>query len=175
VKSKGEMTMKKIDDAIAKRKTANLISYCSVMLVICALMFTSAVAAFSDSPNAAQDALVAQENATTVARKEFSRLPSSAAERLNAIKDAKLRVLAQRAYRSMKALADNKSKEKEAALVKEFDQAYLALFNTTQAGGYQTCTFKCKSDAQKCQGACKKKYCGCKLTGFACFVAECVL
>ena len=75
----------------------------------------------------------------------------------------------------MKALADNQTKDKEAALVKEFDQAYLTLFNPTQKGGYQTCTFKCKSDSQKCQGACKKKYCGCKLAGFACFVAECII
>jgi hypothetical protein len=174
-KSKGEMTMKEVYDATVNRKTVNLVSFSLTLLVICALIFTSAFTAFSDSPNAAQDTMLAQENPTVVARREFSRLPASTTERLNAIKDAKLRTLAQRVYRAMKALADNKSKEREGALVKEFDQAYLALFNTTQAGGYQTCTFKCKSDAQKCQGACKKKYCGCKLAGFACFVAECIV
>jgi len=156
-------------------KTANFVSYALTMIVICGLLFTSATAAFTDARNSEQGTIVSEDSPTTLARREFSRLPSSAAERLNGIKDAKLRTLAQRAYRAMKALADNQSKDKEAALVKEFDQAYLTLFNPTQKGGYQTCTFKCKSDSQKCQGACKKKYCGCKLAGFACFVAECVL
>ena len=166
--------MKKIADSTDKRKTTNLAAYSFVFLVICALMFTSAVAAFSDLPNAGQTTTLAQESATDAARREFSRLPSKSGERLAAIKDAKLRAQAQRAYKAMKALADNGSKEKEAALVKEFDQAYLALFNPTQKGGYQTCTFKCKSDTQKCQGACKTRFCGCKLAGFACFVAECI-
>lgn len=167
--------MKKIDDAIAKPKTVNLAAYSLAILVSCALMFTSAVSAFSDLPNLAQATTLAQENATEAARREFSRLPSTSSARLAAIKDAKLRSLAQRAYKAMKVLAENNSKEKEARLVKEFDQAYLALFNLAQKGGYQTCTFKCKSDAQKCQSGCKKKFCGCKLGGFACFVAECIV
>ncbi len=167
--------MKKSDDSIGKRKPANLAAYSLAILVICAQMFTSAVQAVSEFPNAMQKPLLVQENATEAARREFSRLPSSSSARLAAIKDAKLRLLAQRVYKAMKALADNKSKEKEAGFVKEFDQAYLALFNPTQKGGYQTCTFKCKSDAQKCQSGCKKTFCGCKLGGFACFVAECVV
>jgi hypothetical protein len=169
--------MKKKADAIAKPKTGILASYSFALLVICALLITCAVPGFSDLPKAAQETTLAQkeESATEAARREFSRLPSTSSARLAAIKDAKLRSLAQRAFKAMKALADNHSKEKEAALVKEFDQAYLALFNPTQKGGYQTCTFKCKSDAQKCQGACKKRFCGCKLGGFACFVAECLV
>lgn len=167
--------MKKIADSIAKLKPANFAAYSFAFLVICALMFTSAVAAFSDLPNAEQaTALAHEESATEAARREFSRLPTSTSERLAAIKDLKLRAQAQRAYKAMKALVDNKTTAREAALLKEFDQAYLALFTPTQEGGYQSCTFKCKSDAQKCQSGCKKKFCGCKFTGFACFVAECV-
>jgi hypothetical protein len=59
-------------------------------------------------------------------------------------------------------------------LYQTFDQAFLALESTAQAGDPsepQTCTFKCKEDGNKCQEGCNKKYCGCKIATFGCVVA----
>jgi hypothetical protein len=142
-----------------------------VMAVVCALLWMTA----SAQPANQTSIKAKDDNPVAVARRVLSRMPISTAERIAGIKDARVRVAAERAYQSVKALADNRDKSKEDGFVKQFDQAYLTLVTEGQKGGYQSCTFKCKSDSQKCLDGCKKRYCGCRFTGFGCFIAECLL
>jgi hypothetical protein len=118
-----------------------------------------------------------EEDPAVIARRELSRMPSSTAERIASIKDLRVRTLALRAYQLLKAIAENTDKQKEGSLITQFDQTYLNLVTAGGKGSYQACLSKCKSDTEKCQGACKaagKKSCGCKLAGFGCFVAQCL-
>lgn len=169
------------------RSAAAYITNALAIAIVCTLLSAAMMAtARPSSPSSEPSASTGQtatikakeETPQAVARRELSRLPSVTGERIASIKDPKVRAAAQRTYQLMKTIADNKDPQKEQALVKQFDQAYLTLVTESSKGGYQTCTFKCKSDAGKCQSACTgagKKFCGCKLAGFGCFVAECVL
>jgi hypothetical protein len=146
-----------------------------MIAVVCALLLMTVSHAFSAEPANQTSSKVRDDEPVSVARRVLSRMPISTADRIASIKDTKVRLAAGRAHQLIRALADNKDKSKEDALIKQFDQTYLTLVAEGQKGSYQSCTFKCKSDTQKCLDGCKKRYCGCRLAGFGCFVAECLL
>jgi hypothetical protein len=167
--------MKSMTDNLTAKPQSTSMANPFVIAVVCALLLMTVTYAFSAQPANQTSIKAKEEEPVAVARRVLSRLPITTADRLAGIKDAKVRGAAERAHRLLKALADNKDKSKEDGLIKQFDQAYLTLVTEGQKGGYQSCTFKCKSDTQKCLDSCKKRFCGCKLTGFGCFIAECLL
>lgn len=116
------------------------------------------------------------EEAAAAARAALARLPAE--ERLEEIKDERLRRAVQATYRAVVELADNRDPGKVAALNARFERAYANVARATARGEHRTCTANCKAlDGEPCLSKCRaagRIFCGCKLIVFGCVVAECV-
>ncbi len=125
----------------------------------------------SPPPRAAEDDSAAQEARSALAR-------AGAEERLEGIKDERLRRAVQATYRAVVELADNREPARVAALNAKFERAYASLVRETARGEHKTCAANCKAfDGEPCLTKCKaagKKFCGCHLIVFGCIVAECL-
>lgn len=147
-----------------------------VAMAMAALLTAGAIS--SPTASAAQTVAAAVDSPRQAARSELKRLPSTVDESVAKIRHTGLRKAVQDALGTLKRLSEAKDPKTEQMLWTRFENQYNLVIGQTTAAGYQTCTFKCKSDTSKCQSACTgagKKFCGCKLAGFGCFVAECVL
>lgn len=119
-------------------------------------------------------------DAAAPARSALAR--AGAAERLEQIKDERLRRAAQTAYRALAEIADNDAPAKSAALNARFDRAHALFVREAARAGLANCAANCDADGDACRKGCRaadrkaagKKFCGCKFAVFACVVAECL-
>lgn len=137
--------------------------------LLCAACACAAAFARTAAPSEAEEAASAAQSA-------LARLPAEA--RLGEIGDERLRLAVQAAYRAVVGLAENGEPGRVSALNSKFERAYASVGRETARGGHRTCAANCKAlDGEPCLARCRaagKKFCGCKLTVFACVVAECI-
>lgn len=151
----------------------------AVALLLCAL--ACAACAFAQTlptPTTAREAqgYAGAEEVAAAARAALARLP--AGERLNEIKDARLRRAVQATYQVVVELADNRDPSKTPTLNAKFERAYAGVRRETARHQYKTCADNCKAcDGEPCLNKCKaagKKFCACRVIIFGCIVAECI-
>src|ERR1051325_10603329 len=119
------------------KKAATAMAAPLLIAVICALLLSTLAYSFS-APSATQTSpAMKEEEPVVMARRALSRLPIATDERLAAIKDARLRAAAQRAHQLLKALAENKDRQKMQGLLKQFGQAYQSVLTEGERAGYQ--------------------------------------
>ena len=107
---------------------------------------------------------------------------AGAEQRLDQIKDERLRRAAQIAYRALAEFAHNDAPAKSAPLNARFDRAHALFVREAARAGLANCAANCAADGDACRKGCRaadkkaagKKFCGCKFTVFACVVAECL-
>lgn len=156
---------------ITNRRVLAVVLLCALACAACAFSRTLAtpVAAGATHVHAEAEQIAA-------AREALARLP--AGERLNEIKDARLRRAVQATYRAVVELADNRDPSLTPALAAGFERAYTGVERETATREYKTCVDNCKAcDGEPCRKRCKaagKKFCGCRIIVFGCIVAECI-
>ncbi len=79
------------------------------------------------------------------------------------IKDARMRKAIQQSYKALKAIADNKSKDREARLMDEFERTVKDLKAMPQGGGANL--QECDDAYARCMEICKEIGSNCKLCG----------
>ena len=150
-----------------------------VVALFCVLVYAAlALAQTSASPAPAGEARAYAEaqEAASASRQALARLPP--AERLNEIKEGRLRRAVQATYLAVVELAENRDGPKTPALNARFERAYAGVERDMSRREYKTCADNCKAcDGEPCRKMCKaagKKFCGCRIIVFGCLVAECI-
>lgn len=154
------------------RSAVGVALFCVLVYAACALAQTFA----SPTPAGGARAYAEAEDVASASRQALARLPP--AERLNEIKDARLRRAVQATYLAVVELAENRDSSKTPQLNARFERAYAGVGREMSRGEYRTCADNCKAcDGQPCLKTCKaagKKLCGCRVIVFGCVVAECI-
>lgn len=120
----------------------------------------------SNSVASAQVGATAELPSATEAKQELAQIPVASIPR---IKNASVREAAQQAVAALQAVANNKEKSREAALVNAANQGLnkLKAATTSQAAGSVIdCLGNAAGNAGSCQEACSKRgkvFCGCLL------------
>lgn len=148
---------------------------------LAAAVFSLLVGAAGFGPAARATTMrAADADSAAQARSALARV--GAEQRLEQIKDERLRRAAQSAYRALAEIAANDAPAKSAPLNARFDRAYALFVREAARSGLGNCAANCAADGDACRKACRaadkksagKKFCGCKFAVFACVVAECL-
>lgn len=146
--------------------------FCVLVYAACAVGQTFA----PPKPAGEAGAYAEAEEAASASRQALARLPP--AERLNEIKDARLRRAVQATYLAVAELAENRDGSKTPSLNARFERAYAGVVREMSGREYKTCVDNCKAcDGEPCRKTCRaagKKSCGCRIIVFGCVVAECI-
>lgn len=138
-------------------------------LFVAALVFTSLLTAqmpfISAQTSAARQT---EESMQATARRVLSEMPAIA--EFERIENVRVRRAALNVRAVVQSIAENTNARREATLDANLERSLQKLKAQTRGTGYETCAFKCNDDKNKCLGECKKKFCGCRLVGAACFL-----
>lgn len=138
-------------------------------LLVAALVFASLLTAQMPLISAQTSATMqAEESTQATARRVLAELPAVA--EFEKIENVGVRRAALNVRSVVQSIAENTNPRREATLDANLERAMQKLKAQTRGTAYETCAFKCNDDKNKCLGACKKKFCGCRLVGAACFL-----